>query len=216
MSAPSATKRKKTKNSVTGKTQQHPQVNFRDLVIQATRIAVTDDLQKAVTMSERRINANLKHTLEAMLLKSAVLEQILMEKLGETELTLQERLLNEEDRIEGYTSSTVLGADDGNFVRLEVIGTSEEDLKEGVQRIKIKHLLNTPPELSFDFESAIKGMKTGEQRRVKIIIQDKEQEYDVTMRRVSIKNAAPEELKSEEVKPETSSQGAETSPNEVQ
>lgn len=189
MSATSATPRKKAKNSKTGSPQKHPQVSFRELLIQATRIAVTDDIQQSAVMIERKINANLKHTLEAFLLKSAVIEQVLMERLGITEAELQDRLLNEEDRIEGYFVTETLGATPGNFVRLEVTGVSEDEAKEGIQRIKIKSLLANPPELNNDFEAAILGMKAGDTRRVKIIIQDKERVYDVLMKRVSIKKA---------------------------
>lgn len=198
MSAPSTAKRTKAKNAKNGSPQKHQGRSFHDYVAIAAATAVNDDINKQITYAERRINANLKYTLEAFMLMASVTKQILIEKLGETEASFNNRLLNEEDRIEGYFATDTLGATKGNFVRLEVLGGSEEEQKAGPQLIKIKDLAANPPELHAEFEAALIGMKTGDKKDVTITLNGVDTSYKVTMTRVSIKQAASEGDKSEE------------------
>jgi hypothetical protein len=180
-------------------TQVRQQGSFIDQVNKVAEAVVVQrvepSIERGFKILEHRLNKNVEHTLTHYLLKISVLESILIEKLGETEGSIDARLLSEEDRIEGY-SEVHDETKQGDFVRIAIKDKAEE--KSDSMLLKIKSLGNEQG-LDKAIQEGIYGMKTGETRDISVKLNDADFTFTVRLNRVSRKKEEPKNEVSEEV-----------------
>jgi len=168
-----------------------PQRTFTDEVTGQVNRLMSGQMTEQFQLMERRINENLKHTLQFYAFKVTVLEDILMDKLDITEDQLNDELLTKEDQMYGFVAVT-RPIEKGDMIRLKFYDLNAESKEP--QLLKINELCSEKPELNKDFEAELIGLKTGDEKEITVFLPTKNPEghkvqkgfrYHTTITRVS-------------------------------
>jgi len=172
--------------------RRHVQENFRDMVVAATKANTKDYIQSQMLQVSKALARNLADQFAPYDLYMDMITDVLIEKLDETEDSLEQRLADKEDKILGLTKSDE-PAKAGDHVRFKVKDLADKDAK--FKRLMVKQLASEKPEIHKDFEEALIGLTTGDSKTVTVKIEDKDYTYEVKVIRVcNPKEEATEEL----------------------
>lgn len=163
-------KKKKSKSA-------HPTESFQDLVSKKNVEALIPIVDKRVNELGQQLARNQMGLAADLGVRLAVIEDLAMKRWKLSRTQMEKRLLDKEDEGLGLSQSKK-PATEGDFVRTTVSVKNAGEKEFGSERrINLNNLV-TQPTLLLDVEKEVLGMKSGEEKIVKVDVSDRRSAED--------------------------------------
>lgn len=176
------------------KAKPRVQANFYDLVGQAQQKALQPYIGDQVKNIGQAIYLEFAKTLATYKNRLRVLENVLINSNLTTESGLESLYFDEEDKVDGYTTSTD-PVKEGDSVRVKVRNITNKE--EEFRKLGTRSVAVAPFDIHPDLEKELVGMVAGQTKIITVKEADKEYQIETTLVRVAVKNEAEKEETSE-------------------